>query len=98
MLPQNLYIYIYIKDALKLILRELVASSKREVYRARISFIWVMKERGEAELPTPLLTLFNIELQRERNIFRWRRGGVIPETNEIVTHICSCITFFSFLL
>ena len=25
-------------------------------------------------------------------------GGAIPKTNEIVTHICSCITFFPFLL
>ena len=48
MLPQIFLIFLI--NALRLILRNsgvLVVSSKREIYTARFSFIWVMKERWE---------------------------------------------------
>ena len=42
-------------DALRLILGVLIVSSKREVYTAKLSFIWVVKERGRGRVRNFLL-------------------------------------------
>ena len=79
------------------------SSSKREVYTARLGFIWVVKEKGrgmDAEFLTTLCALYYfisalyIELLRKRNIFMgegisWSLGlGEIPGLPLNKTCVC----------
>ena len=60
------------------ILRVLVVGSKREVYTARLSFIWIVKERGgdggEVEFLTTLCVLCTIVLGVRGGGINWSLG------------------------